>query len=556
MQPYCRIRWLIGAGFAAIVSITSPGAAQAPNAFAAIAREFAIHGTASDGVSARPAERDAIRRLYDRTSSMPLWSTDGSPTRQARQAIDALGAVATRGLVPADYDGDALRSEAALAFSSDTAVARFDVALSRSMIRLLADLHMGRTTPQLVGFDLPSAHARLDLAALMLTVSRASDVPAAISTAEPPYAGYAALKRLLERYRVLAADTSLRLPRRDRRTIRPGGRYPDAPTLLRLLAALGDATATTVLTDSLGVPIFDGPLVDAVTRFQRRHGLDGDGVIGPATMAQLRTPLAQRVRQIELTLERWRWFPDRPPERYAVVNVPAFRLYAFEHDSTAHEPVLAMNVIVGQAQGRRGTPVFVGTMQEVVFRPYWDVPTSIARKELIPQFRRRPASFEKEEFEIVRRGDGDVGAVLHSPTEANFARILSGSLRLRQRPGPQNALGFIKFVFPNRYNVYLHGTPAQQLFAETRRDFSHGCIRIEAPPDLAELVLEGQAPWDRPAIEAAMADTQTVHVPIARPMVVYVLYATAIVDGNGAAHFYSDLYGHDRTLDRALTAHE
>jgi murein L,D-transpeptidase YcbB/YkuD len=266
-------------------------------------------------------------------------------------------------------------------------------------------------------------------------------------------------------------------------------------------------------------------------------------------MSALRVPLARRVRQIELTLERWRWMPDVPPERYAVVNVPAFRLYVFEHDATAAHAELRTNVIVGQA-GRRATPAFVGTMREVVFRPYWDVPPSIARNETVPYIRRRPGYFEREELEIVRGGDDD--AVVYPPTERNLERVLAGTLRLRQRPGPKNALGYVEFVFPNAYNVYLHGTPAQELFAATRRDFSHGCIRVEDPTALAELVLRGQPGWDRAAIEAAMQGTRTLRVKLDRPVAVYVLYATVTVGGDGTVRFYPDLYGRDAALERAL----
>ena len=287
-------------------------------------------------------------------------------------------------------------------------------------------------------------------------------------------------------------------------------------------------------------------------RFQRRHGLDADGVIGQATMTQLRVPLARRVRQIELTLERWRWLPGRPASRYIVVNIPSFRLYAFENDSAAERPVLAMNVIVGKANGRHNTPVFSATMREVVFHPYWDVPPRIARTELVPSFRRTPATFEREGFEIVRLGAGEVNAPTFPPTAQNLARVAAGELRVRQRPGPANALGVVKFVFPNRYNVFLHDTPTRGLFASTRRDFSHGCIRVAQPNDLAEFVLRGQEPWDRVAIDSITTGDGTVHVPVVRPIQVVVLYATAAVAEDGTVRFYPDLYRHDAALERAL----
>jgi murein L,D-transpeptidase YcbB/YkuD len=208
-----------------------------------------------------------------------------------------------------------------------------------------------------------------------------------------------------------------------------------------------------------------------------------------------------------------------------------------------------MKVIVGQAEGRHGTPVFAGTMREVVFNPYWDVPPSIARKELLPLIRRIPDYVARESLEVVRGDDDD--AIIYPPTAANLARVSSGMLRLRQRPGSINALGPVKFVFPNSYNVYLHGTPATELFAETRRDFSHGCIRIEDPLGLAQLVLRDQEGWDRAAIESAIAAGRTLRVNLARPVAVFVLYATVVVR-DGRTYFYPDVYGHDAALARAL----
>jgi murein L,D-transpeptidase YcbB/YkuD len=550
----------------AMIAVTRSGA-QEPNALAALASRLVADDGVATGRAGRPVERIALSRLYP-PAARPLWSEAGLPTRQALESIGILATADTRGLVPADYGADALAAlvDSLGARSGSVAeVARFDVTLSRAVVRLLADLHMGRVDPRALRFELPETHDQLDLAELASAVSRAGDVRAAVEAKEPPYVGYVALKRALARYQRLAEDTTLRPLPRAEATIHPGDRYRDAPTLRRLLVALGDLDEAAAA-NSAGTPndgsaaalddsvwtAYDGVLAAAVVRFQGRHGLEPDGVIGPGTMAQLRTPLARRVRQIELGLERWRWLPDKAPARYAVVNIPDFRLSVFEGDATARRPALTMNVIVGQAEGRHHTPVFVGTMREVVFRPYWDVPPRIARNELVPLIRRRPSYFVTEGFEIVRVGDSGADAVTYPPTAPNLSRAAAGTLRLRQRPGPTNALGAVKFVFPNPYNVFLHGTPLQRLFAYSRRDFSHGCIRIEQPAALAELVLRGQETWDAAAVDAAMHGPRTMRVPIARPMVVYVLYATTTVDAAGAVYFSPDIYGHDAALERAL----
>ncbi|HEU4631945.1 MAG TPA: peptidoglycan-binding protein, partial [Gemmatimonadaceae bacterium] len=404
-------------------------------------------------------DRTALRRLYARVGYRPVWTVAGRPTRQARQVIDVLAGAETRGQQPAAYDAAALQARAdALAGGRSvpaSTVASFDVTLSTTLMRLLAALHAGRVDPRTLGFRLPDAHAHVDLAALVLDVSRAPDVAVAIAAVEPPFPGYVALTRALARYRTLAADAALRPPRPAARTLRPGDAYADAAALRRLLAALGDLpagdrrvggrlvgdVAAGQAAPDAADTVYDSTLVAAVASFQRRHGLVPDSVVGPATMAQLRVPLTNRVEQIALTLERWRWLPDVPPDRYLVVNIPAFELRYFDSGPAGACPTFATRVIVGQAEGRHDTPVFVGTMRQVVFRPYWDVPLSIARKELLPKIRRDRSYLAREALEIVRGGDDD--AVVHAPTAANLDRVAAGTLRLRQRPGPRNALGLV-----------------------------------------------------------------------------------------------------------------
>ena len=501
--------------------------------------------------------RPALGRLYDSSDTRPLWTTDGRPTPQAQQVLALIRAIANRGLDASDYDADALSSwMRSLALRDPVDVgerARFDVALSVAVMRLIGHVHAGLVDPVQLGLHLPRVHSRTDLAALALDVARARDVEATLAALEPPYPGYRVLASLLARYRVLAADTSLIAPRArgGAGAVRPGDLYDDAPVLRRLLAALGDLAPETSAGEVRVDPrIYDSALVAAVHSFQDRHGLVVDGILGPATLAALRVPLARRVEQIELTMERWRWLSDAPPSRHIIVNVAAFRLDAFAADVVRDDAALSMKIIAGEARRSHETPVFFGTMNEVVFRPYWDVPLSIARKELVPVIRRNPAYLERERMEIVRGGDDD--AVLHPPTPENLDRVAAGTLRLRQRPGPGNALGLIKFVFPNPYNVFLHGTPATELFERARRDFSHGCIRIENPPALAELVLRTEPGWDRPAIDTAMHDTVTRRIRLGDPVGVIVFYATASVDEDGRARFVADVYGHDARLAAAL----
>ena len=257
-----------------------------------------------------------------------------------------------------------------------------------------------------------------------------------------------------------------------------------------------------------------------------------------------------KVRQIELTLERWRWLPAfrTPP---IIVNIPEFRLFAFRTTADRAADILQMDVIVGRTFPRTRTPVFVADMTSVIFRPYWDVPRSIMLREELPKIRAHPAYLAAQHLEIVS-GATDSATPLPA-TPASIQALASGSARLRQRPGPDNALGLIKFDLPNRYDVYLHSTPAQQLFLRRRRAFSHGCIRVSDPVALAALVLrDTPGDWTPARIEAAMNGTQTFRVRLARPIRVIILYGTVLAKEDGEVLFFHDIYGQDRRLERLL----
>ena len=543
------------------VAVTGVGAQEPPSPHPAqiVRAEIMAGGVqgASHGDLAR--YRPALLRVYADSTARGIWVAGAKFTRQADALLAELVAAQARGLRPSDYDAESLARAATILRSGapgatqGAELLRIDARLTLSAMRLMDHAHRGRADPRSLGFAFPRAHGQHDYARLVVALSRAPDVHAMLDSLEPPFSRFRALEGLLSRYRTLAADSTLSALPKLSSPVRPGERWNGMPALQRLLVALGDITAATAASLHAENDSFSDALVEGVKHFQQRHGLAPDGTIGTATLAQLRTPLIKRVAQIELTMERWRWLPDITSRRIVVVNIPAFRLYAFDRTTAVggERPVERMDVIVGSAYQRRHTPVFTGEVRYVVFHPYWDVPASIARNEEIPRLRRDPGYAERVGLEIVR--GGDVGATVYPISNANLQRVAAGTLRLRQRPGPRNALGSVKFVFPNQYSVYLHGTPAQSLFARTRRDFSHGCIRVSDPARLAEFVLKDEAAWDGARIEGAMREPgRLLRVTLDRPLPVYILYATAVADDDGVPFFYADLYGHDAALARAL----
>jgi murein L,D-transpeptidase YcbB/YkuD len=283
-----------------------------------------------------------------------------------------------------------------------------------------------------------------------------------------------------------------------------------------------------------------------VKRLQDRSGLVADGVLGRETFRAVNRRPQQLAEQIELALERLRWLPDLGGRDVVVVNIPAFQLWAFE---STEAPALSMRVIVGRAI-RHGTPVFYGEMTYLTFRPYWNVPYSIATKELLPQIRADHGYVDRENLELVAVANPESRA--YPPTPENLDLVKRGVLRLRQRPGPANALGRVAFSFPNESNVYMHDTPARRLFARSRRDFSHGCIRLEDPMGLARWVLRRRPEWTEERVAAALEQETPTWVGLDQPIPVAIFYATALVDSQGRQMFFEDVYGLDERLRKAL----
>jgi murein L,D-transpeptidase YcbB/YkuD len=499
------------------------------------------------------AELIELRALYEPGSYRPLWTDrDGRPAPSAHDAMRLLGDAAADGLDPADYGVaqlERLKAAAGAASPASEDLAAFDLELSAAALRYFRHLHLGRVNPRAIGFRLTLPAHDHDFVALLRSAVAGNRMNETAAGLAPPLAQYRALRTMLAQYRSLASDSGPETDPGFTETVRPG----DAPAWLALLhrrlVALGDL--------QLDAPPpagrYEGSIVEGVQRFQTRHGLDADGVLGKATQAALRVPLAWRIRQIELALERLRWLPDLGDRRFVALNIPMFHLWVWDSIAPSGAPAFGMRAIVGRAVRTR-TPVFVEEMGSVIFRPYWNVPRSILLNEILPLVERDPDYLRRHDMEIVR-GDGD-DALPVAGTDENLVRLRRGDLRLRQRPGPQNALGLVKFVFPNDENVYLHGTPAQHLFSQPRRDFSHGCVRVQDPVALAEWVLGRTPGWTRNRILAAMAGPRSQRVDLSQPIQVVLFYVTAVVmPENGTIHFADDIYGHDVKLDRALARH-
>ena len=533
---------------------TAPAAPAARTAGGSAAGRAVADDSLRGAVATRLGERPpagidaaAWRRtvaLYEHAGHAPRW-VDGTGLRpRARLLVEALGRAHEHGLRRADYPLHALAAALApLADAGPADAARLadvDVLLTGAFAAYAADMLTGRLDPRRIEAAWHIDANLVDVDSAMRRALDAERFDEALERLAPREDGYATLVRALARHRAIAARGGWpAVP--EGPTLRPGDSAAAVPVLRERLRVAGHAVGADTSIR------YDEALAAAVAGFQARHGLAVDSAVGPRTRAALAVPAASRARQIAANLERYRWLPPDLGRRRIVVNIPAFRLDAWDGERRA----LRMRVVVGRELVSRRTPVFSDSMSYVQFGPYWNVPRGIAVEEILPQARRDRGWLERNGYEIVR-GWGDDAPVV-SPWRLSDAELLSSRYRVRQRPGPDNALGRVKFIFPNDYAVYLHDTPAQSLFDERQRAYSHGCVRVADPAALARFVLAERPAWSAERIAAALATGERARVTLEEKIPVYLIYLTAF-DQGGEVAFREDLYDLDAPVREALGA--
>jgi L,D-transpeptidase YcbB len=486
-----------------------------------------------------------VAQFYDDRNYEVAWTRDDAPTVSALAFIKAFQGASEKGLIPEDYDASrwAARIQKLNSDKSADTISAFDVAMTVNVMRYISDLRIGRVNPSHFNFDINVADKKYDLAEFVSdNAVDATDVPGLIAKVEPDSEQYRKSEAALAHYLELMAQqeqaSAEPLPMVDK-AVSVGGSYPAATALLARLQLEGDMEDGSPKTN-----VFDKELSDGVKHYQERHGFETDGKLTPQTIKSLNVPMTERVLQLQNSLERWRWLPDPYVNPRLLVNLPEFILRGFDAD---HKLDFRMKVVVGKVMGQHQTPVFTHMMKYLVFRPYWNVPVDIARKELVPHMNANQGYLASKNFEVT----DNKGNVL---TNYSAKQVAQGGVMVREKPGPKNSLGLVKFIFPNQYDIYLHSTPAVSLFDRSRRDFSHGCIRVQKPDDLAAWVLATQGgDWDLQKVQTAMnsgPDNRTVSLKTPLPIVIF--YATAWVEEDGDVHFFDDIYGYDAAMDKVL----
>jgi murein L,D-transpeptidase YcbB/YkuD len=499
-------------------------------------------GVATEPILTLPA----IRRFYQVRSFAPAWVEETAFSSDAPELLAALQDAAHEGLRPADYHARAIDKLLADAraghLMAPAAATDAELLLTDAFLLLASHYLTGKLDPRTINADWDAHRPEIDLAALLESALSRHRVAQALHDLLPASTEYSVLRDALRSYRQQAAQGGWEAVSTGPK-LELGAIDARVAVLRRRLLASGDLPAGGSIAQA---QYFDEALRDALARFQRRHGLDADGVVGARTLAELDVTAAERVRQIAVNMERLRWLPSDLGRRHVRVNIAAFDVVVVED---SHE-VLAMDVIVGRSYRR--TPVFSEQITYLVLNPSWEVPPSIAVRDKLPLIRKDPGYLAAHGFRVLRGWGADETEV--DPASVDWSAVSRNSFpfRLRQRPGPQNALGRVKFMFPNSFNVYMHDTPDQQLFLRTERTFSSGCIRLSRPRELAALLLGPDSDWTRQRIDAVIASGRETTVRLPQPVPVHILYATAWVAADGSLQLRRDVYDRDVVVSTGL----
>lgn len=494
-----------------------------------------------------------LDKLYKMGNYQLLWLGRADSEQKIAETLNLLANASIQGLKQGSYDTEFLKQKLPeiLTLKPDAVkrLALYDTALSLSLLRFLHDLHYGRVNPQGINFNLKLREKKLaDLPILIKGSLGQGTIAKLPEIVEPKLIQYQKLKQALAHYHQLEAITPP-LQFQIKKSVRIGDHHPQIAELTKFLIAIGDLHEDQKAVSPKGSELYTSKISKGVKKFQLRHGLAADGIIGNETASAISIPLSQRINQIELALERLRWLPEIYAGSYIIVNIPAFQLWAFDDISKKNPEIVNMKVVVGKAL-KNQTPVLMAKMRYIDFMPYWNVPYSIVKNEILPKLIKDPDYLNKENMEIVT-GFGTQAKTVEV-SYGSLMQLKQGSLKIRQRPGRKNALGRVKFMFPNKEDVYLHDTPANALFSRSRRDFSHGCVRVDNPEGLANFILKDQKGWDKDKITQALKSSKTERVILNKSIPVLFFYITSFVDQDDNLTFFSDIYGHDAVLSSAL----
>jgi murein L,D-transpeptidase YcbB/YkuD len=492
--------------------------------------EAALSAPAPLSLDEARLDTDALRAVYEERHYAPLWVTGTRADQRTREVAAVLADAGAEGLDPRWYHTEAIGRR--LGATDPDGIVQLELLLSDGVLRYAEHQTRGVTPPAPGDPEAAFEPPPLGPSEILLSIARASDPAEQLRALAPAQADYRRLRAALARYREIEKDGGWPvIP--DGPKLRVGMSDPAVPVLRRRLSLTGEIDAAS------GSKQYDAALAVAVRTFQQRNGLAADGVLGPATRAELNMPVGRRIEQIIVNMERWRWVGPLG-ERYVKVNVPAFTLEMVEDGHT----VLTMPVVVGKTTDR--TPLFSAEIRSLVFNPSWHIPPRIVREEILPKARNDAAYLDRQGYVVrhvpARAPSGDDGG----------AEAVQTVMRLRQPPGPKNPLGRVKFNMPNVFGVYLHDTPSRGTFAARRRALSHGCVRLGKAMDLADALMTPSGGWSAERRQRLLSNWDTRTIALSVPTPVHVLYQTAWTDDAGAVHFRPDLYGRDDALEKQL----
>ena len=543
---------LIGLCFVFVIFIPIIGTAHAEKAVAELLRHFIETGKTTASIADNDERLIPVFLLYESRNYTPIWVRDSGPKNKARDFLKILQHSDDDALVPSNYRTAEI--EKRIKTTDYNELVELELLLTRALLDYGRDLNAGRVEPSKINSNNRIFPKITGSATMLDRIELADRVGDVFNKMPPQTPRYGRLKAKLDEYRRTAAQGEwTKIPKGE--VLKPENHDERVPLIRTLLTQMGDLKAgTPVPTASEGatdLTLFDPELIAAVKKFQYRHGLDQDGVIGPATLAEMNIPISTRVRQIELNMERRRWMQDNLGDFYVFVNLADQFLKVVKRNEQGKEKTIhTARLVVGKTF--HATPVFTKNMTHMVMNPFWNVPSSITRNEYLPKLKRDPGAMLRQNIRILK-GWGN-GAAEIDPYTIDWSQVTKRNFpyRLRQDSGPKNALGKIKFMFPNKFNVYIHDTPSKSLFNRASRYFSHGCMRVQNPTDLADVLLREQsAGWNKKRIDKTLATGKRRVVKI-KSFPVHVTYLTAWVNKDMTVHFRNDIYGRDKKLENAL----